>query len=360
MYYDLGADNKFSEETAKIFGVPFQVIPFKANPSGVAPEPVMRMHVHALPARREEFEIRFPRVEGYTQSIRSNLVVDWRLPRLELNPTKIPPEVEMKRYLPNNKGRASLTSPGASENVSMGTYRSERRLQELLFDMAKAITRELVDSRRCEIPVHRLFPQVLAVVNRYVYEFVDPIPPWQRRDVFLSPFFGWVVERLVEAIRPDEAAGEAPEIPRYESRRGPGSTAEVSYWTSRPIREVRKSHVNYLVADTDKWEQTAGYYIDKHPRTHSFVKNAGLGFAIPYLHNGEAHEYLPDFIVRLTDSADSFAIIETKGYDELEDIKRSAAERWVRAVNADGQFGVWRYAVVRNPHHVTDLITQIG
>ncbi len=27
------------------------------------------------------------------------------------------------------------------------------------------------------------------------------------------------------------------------------------------------------------------------------MKNAGLGFAIPYLHNGQSHDYMPDFIV---------------------------------------------------------------
>lgn len=32
---------------------------------------------------------------------------------------------------------------------------------------------------------------------------------------------------------------------------------------------------------------------------HSFVKNAGLGFAVPYLHNGQMHDYMPDFIIRL-------------------------------------------------------------
>ena len=52
-------------------------------------------------------------------------------------------------------------------------------------------------------------------------------------DVFLSPYYGWVVERLVEAIRPDTSQGEAPEVPRYEANRGPGSTAEVDFWTSR-------------------------------------------------------------------------------------------------------------------------------
>ena len=37
----------------------------------------------------------------------------------------------------------------------------------------------------------------------------------------------------------------------------------------------------------------------------AFVKNAGLDFAIPYLHNGQMHDYMPDFIVQLnTDPRD--------------------------------------------------------
>ena len=69
----------------------------------------------------------------------------------------------------------------------------------------------------------------------------------------------------------------------------------------------------------------------------------GLGFAIPYLHNGQMHDYEPDFIVRMKGKAPLNIILETKGYDPLKDVKRQAAERWVAAVNADGQFGYWRY-----------------
>ncbi len=32
--YQLNDDGKFSEEVAKVLGVPFEVIPFKANPTG--------------------------------------------------------------------------------------------------------------------------------------------------------------------------------------------------------------------------------------------------------------------------------------------------------------------------------------
>jgi hypothetical protein len=60
----------------------------------------------------------------------------------------------------------------------------------------------------------------------------------------------------------------------------------LEFWTSRPVREVLRSHVNYVVADTKVWEQSAAYFIDTHPSVESFVKNAGLGLAIPYQHNG--------------------------------------------------------------------------
>ena len=135
-----------------------------------------------------------------------------------------------------------------------------------------------------------LFPQLVRIVQKYVEEKIAPIEPAERLDLFLSPYYGWAIERLVESIHPDTLQSEAPEVPRYETSRGPGSTADVDYWTSKDVREVVKSHVNYVVADTSKWEQQAAYILDTHPSVEAFVKNAGLGFAIPYIHNGEAHD----------------------------------------------------------------------
>jgi type III restriction enzyme len=50
--------------------------------------------------------------------------------------------------------------------------------------------------------------------------------------------------------------------------------------------------------------------------------------------------------------------LETKGHDELAEVKVAAAYRWVDAVNAEGSFGRWDYAIAYNPNDVPDLIDQ--
>ena len=43
---------------------------------------------------------------------------------------------------------------------------------------------------------------------------------------------------------------------------------------------------------------------------------------------------------------------QTKGYDPLAHVKVQAAQRWVAAVNAAGQYGRWHYAVAYKPEEV--------
>ena len=258
----------------------------------------------------------------------------------------------MKASLPTNSGRPSLSGPGRLERVDLNPFRNARRQQELVFEMARDLTRSYLTSPTCEVPAHALFPQLAAIVRRYVEEKVVAIAPAEKVDLFLSPYYGWAIERLVEAIRPDASQCEPPEVPQYETSRGPGTTADVDYWTTKDVREVLRRQVNYVVAATKVWEQSAAYALDTHPAVEAFVKNAGLGFAIQYLHNGQPHDYLPDFIVRLKSDSRIHVIIETKGFDDLADVKAAAAERWCAAVNADGQFGLWKYSMARRLEQV--------
>ncbi len=356
-YEPLG-DGKMEEEVAKVFGVPFEVIPFKQNKSGPQPPPVKRHHVYAVPGK-DKYKIIFPRVEGYRGAIRNRVVLDQSVAPLRLDPLKIPPEVQMKAALPANSGRPSLMGPGKIVDVTMNPYRQGRRFQELVFDLARDLTREYVSQPGCNAPSHVLFPQLVEIVRKYLNEKVQPIGSADIMDVFMSPYYGWVLERLVNAIKPDTALGESPEVPRYEINRGPGSTTEVDFWTSREVREVVHSHLNYVVADTRVWEESAAYTIDTHPSTDAFVKNSGLGFAVPYLFSGQAHDYIPDFIIRLKGDLPLHLILETKGYDPLMEVKRQAAERWVNAVNADGSYGKWKYRIATDTGEVGKVIDGV-
>jgi type III restriction enzyme len=193
-------------------------------------------------------------------------------------------------------------------------------------------------------------------VDRFAREHVEVPPTATLKDLFLPPYYTWAIEILVAQIKPDTSAGEAPELPRYEVLRPEGSTADVDLWTSKDVKETSKSHVNYVVADTAAWEQQATFHIDRHPAVDAYVKNAGLGFAIPYFYNGQMHDYLPDFIIRLAGEPLRYLILEVKGFDPLAEVKQAAAQRWVDAVNADGRYGQWSYAMARSVEDVSHIL----
>jgi type III restriction enzyme len=266
---------------------------------------------------------------------------------LTMDPMAIPTDSQLAAML--NQGRPSVTGPGGVRNATLEAFRQRHRLQELCFQMAAALTRQYTSYATCEAPSHVLFPQMLAIVRRYLDEKVIAVPPADKLDAFLSPYYSWIIERLAMAIRPDTEAGEAPELPEIDRDR-PCASAEISVFTSKEAREVIHSHVNLVVHDTMTWEQSATYHLDKHPVVRAFIKNHGLNFAIPYLHNGQPREYVPDFVVRLDLPGEEYLIAELKGADRdgLTEVKRQAAERWCAAVNATGEFGRWRYLLAFN------------
>ena len=108
-----------------------------------------------------------------------------------------------------------------------------------------------------------------------------------------------------------------------------------------------------------KWEQQAGFYLERNKAIEASVKNAGLGLAIPYLHDGQMHDSVPDFICRLSlgdGGKPRHLILETKGYDPLDEVKEAAAQRRCAAINADGRWGTWRFAMARKIEDVPYLI----
>jgi type III restriction enzyme len=352
--YAVGDDGLLSEEVAQVFGVPFEIVPFKENPRGERPEPVKTWHIRALP-ERQHLEIRFPRVEGYVQAADRPPVFDFdSVPPLVIDPARTPVEVQMKAALLSNAGRPSLFGPGALGSIDLNPFRGGQRMQAHMFDAARELTRLIVAEAGGRLVPGAVFGSALQAIKRFVAERVLPESPAKKVDVFLSPYYGAMMERLVEARR-FGAAGE--ELPRIEPSRPTGSTADVNFMTRREPVPVVHSHLNSVVPDTLRWEQQAAYFIDTHARVEAFAKNAGLGFAIPYMDAGERHEYVPDFLIRLSDGLN--VVLETKGFDRKAELKKSAADRWVGAVNRHGGFGAWRYVLCRNVAEVRSLLDGV-
>ncbi|HEY1934141.1 MAG TPA: hypothetical protein VGG99_19195 [Acetobacteraceae bacterium] len=354
-FYNLNDDDRFDEEVAQVFGVPFEVVPFKATGATPKPRPPQR-RIHAVP-QKSQFAITIPRVLGYSIGIRNRVTVpDWpSVARMVLDPVNIPPQSDLAAML--NQGKPSAFSPGGLLRADLAAFHRSHREQQLCYQMAADLTRHYAGQETCETPPHALFPQLLRIVERYIAEKVEPLPPAQRLDALLAPYYGWIIERLLQAIRPDTTAGEAPELPDLDRDR-PCATADISAFTAKRVREAVRSHVNLVIIDSI-WEARAAEVLDEHAAVGAYIKNDGLNFTIPYLHNGKPSEYLPDYVIRLAGTADQFLIAEVKGADwgGLAEVKAQAAHRWCAAVNATGEFGQWQYKLAYN---VSELAPQLA
>lgn len=351
--YDLREDGRFGEELARVLGVPFQVVPYKQSPKGSESPTATRHRVRAVVERRD-LEITFPRVVGYTQSVRNELTVDWStVPVLEINPEHIPSEVELRAAIPTRSALPSLFGPGHVDRATMEPYFDGAREQAVAFDIAAELT-EGVKARH-GLAAHVVFPQLVRFAREFLRERVLVHGGANVAHVLLGHYWSQVIERLELAIHSD-IPNEAPIVPRLDPVRPEGTTSDVDFWTSRPVREVSKSHVNFVTADTARWEQTAAYFIDSHALVRSFVKNDGLGFTIPYQHRQALHDYVPDFVVQLRSGTK--LILEVKGHDPMAEIKGASARLWVSAVNGSRRFGRWAYHIVRRPTDVNSAIEQ--
>ena len=97
--------------------------------------------------------------------------------------------------------------------------------------------------------------------------------------------------------------------------------------------------------------------MDRNKNVDAWVKNDHMGFEILYVFKGVVHKYRRDFIIRL--KIESFLVLETKGQDTDQDkTKRAFLEKWVKAVNEHGGFGMWGWAVSRQPVDIIGILEE--
>lgn len=363
MNYDVDPITKLlAPEYCDVFGIPFEVIPVQGTtlrPGLAAPPSTL---VQALDERKH-LAIEFPRVEGYIVEVRERIRCKIEvIPALHIEPQVEPTAVFVREQMGWAARRpGGGTSVGPGETVTRERFYAEHRLQKTAFGIARDITEVLAGGKVAEgkqpnaarrhEAARLLFPQVLRIVESYLARRISLSPSARIEEVALAKYRDIVVERLLAAIEPDKDAGETALLPRIERHRPLGSTAQVQFRTVRMTQETIKSHISHVVLDST-WESSAAFHLERSPHVLAYAKNERLDFDILYEWLDRPCKYIPDFLVRVDPGDGELAtlILEVKGEEKEQDrAKFAKTQKWVRAVNHHGGFGVWDFLIARAP-----------
>jgi type III restriction enzyme len=346
-------------EYVDVYGIPFSLVPYKGNPKDEVdtPDPVYH-HIYAVP-EKSAFEIRVPVVEGYTYALRGEGIVCNVEGLDETFIDEDPTEVFVaapKGYVDGQSRRPETEFI----KQTRAAYYQTVRLQEIYFRIAQDIVRILdegQDRNQIHHSRHRLFPEVLAIVERYAQQRVRFGEGVDHREIAHQKHVERIRSLLVESIRPAAASVDKPLVAILSRFRRTVSTAEVSERTARPVVPLEKSHLNKaIILSSD--ETAAIDSLEKSPFVECFASNdKHLGLAIKYEYDGNEHQYIPDFIIRLSGSTPAvprYLVLEIKGrggnwHPNQVSAKSAAARKWCAAVSNLGRYGQWHYDICHNP-----------
>jgi type III restriction enzyme len=242
----------------------------------------------------------------------------------------------------------------------------DARLQEVAYQIA----RTLIETKYTVHDATRrpwLFPQLVDVTRQWLQECVTLVDGTPIGYLSLSEARHRAAEKLFTSVLKEE--GDRSEILRPILRRfdPEGSTDDVDFFSRKPVVPTTKSHVNYVVLDGKKgntWEELLASLLEAEDKIVAYVKNDHLGFTIPYVHEGQTHQYIPDFVCRLQDQGDGIArtlIVEVSGGlkspGPSEAKAATALHQWCPAVTNHGGWGCWAYVEIKSKKEASERLS---
>jgi len=350
--YVTDENDMFPAEYAEVYGVPFSFIPVgPVISTPVLPKKATR--VRALP-ERVAHELTFPRLTGYRYELGGEkLNVEFGdTAGMSLSTAEIPTKVEVEPLI-GLKGVHTLDKL------------KDRRDQEVDFLLAKLVYEKYFrvdDAAGTQASKPWLFPQILDTARTWRSRCLTCKDDCFPQMLLLVEYAHTAADKIYRAIV-DSTPGAKRLLPILQPYDTVGSTSYVDFDTTRPcwVTDPEKCHISHVVCDTDSWEQKMAQVLEDMDEVESYVKNHNLGFFIPYTYEGEAHGYIPDFIVRLRapDSAQPLnLVIEVSGEPKPEKAAKVETTRtlWVPAVNNHGGFGRWGFLEISDPWDAKNAI----
>jgi type III restriction enzyme len=332
---------KFPPEYAHIIGVPFKM--FKGGKTEPPPQPVDLTHIAPIPSRQAEMEIEFPNVVGYrVENLDGEIKHDFRnIENYEIDGSKFPTETIM----------TSPISPNEEKLEVKGVL--EKRDQELIF----LITKELIKYHFSDEegnPRFQKFNKLRSIVEEWYNEKVLllNIPDQRFKKLLYFEEPKKIVDHIARGINPENNTTEhiRPVFNYYNKF---NSTKYVNGNTVKEVFPTEKSHINYVVMDSE-WEGICAKTLEEIDAVECYVKNQFLGLTIPYTKDGKDRQYYTDFIARVKtkDGTIKNLMIEISGMSKDKAEKKWFVEnRWIPAVNAlkeKYEYPEWHFIEVAN------------
>lgn len=342
-------EGMFDPEYAEVYGVPFSFIPSAGTNPNPRP-PVTPTRVRAL-EERLACEIKFPRVVGYryelgSERLKANFDED---SKLALSTEDLPTKTELEPIF------------GEGSEHDLNDLKMLRE-QEVAFFIAKVILeKNFLDDGDADKPW--LFPQIMEITKRWMSECVKYKDNTFPQLLRLHDHAHDASDRIYKAIvaSADGRKVLKPILRPYDSV---GSTRWVDFDTIKNVypTDPSKCHISHVVADTKSWEQKVAQTLEDMDEVLAYAKNQSLSFAIPYTINGEEHNYLPDYLVRLDygngPEEPLHLIVEVSGQPKKDKKAKVTTARtlWIPAVNNHGGFGRWGFVEVSDPWDAANII----
>jgi type III restriction enzyme len=341
---------KFPPEYAHIIGVPFKM--FKGGKTEPPPPPVDLKHILPIHERENRMEITFPNVVGYRiENVSDEITYDFSsIENFEIDGSRFPTETVL----------ASPISPNEERLEVKGVL--EKRDQELIF----LITKELIKYHFSDEegnPQFHTFHKLKFIVEEWYNNKVSLLnisnKDYKRLLYFENP--KKIVDHIARGINTHLNTTEFIR-PVFNYYNRIGSTKYVNGNTVKDVYKTEKSHINYVVMDSD-WEGICAKTLEEIESVECYVKNQFLGFSIPYTKDGKDKQYFTDFIARVRgkDGSIKNLMIEISGMSQDKAEKKWFVEnRWIPSVNSvkdKYNYDTWHFIEIAND--IRDIKNQL-
>ena len=337
-----------SPEYSCVLGIPFREKP----ETGTKPPPnPMQILTVATPDDRIQFAIGWPNITRLDR-VENDLSVRAMVKRVTAS----------ERFQTmEHQGQGIHVEPtiGTGQAIPSNPPNTEHRFA---YEVAGQATQNaLTDLERgdvatAQVRVNVLFADMLSAFEQHRKDG-NLLPPtdtarWPSDPGSIADAANWL-NRHTELVVPTPPDGKPP----MTAVKGKAHWLDTTLRHEYSIRDnpnlvyanCRKSHATHAKCDSS-WETAVAKILDDMPEVTRWARNNRLGWEIPYVYEGQAHAYQPDFVAvaELPEGSELHLVIEVKGREKESDrVKRRWTEAyWTTAVNADAEYGdkkAWKY-----------------